>query len=673
MRVIMLAAAFSVCLAANAADRPLASEPLAPTATNLPPIVVEASRLGKTAMEIPGEVETVTRREIALSGVRDTTELLERNTGVFIRRLGGENPALAQMAMRGYGENSFGRIKVAVDGTALNNADMSAPNLSQLPIEAIERVEILHGPQTVMHGDNASAGMVNFVTDRHDYTRKTSLEASAGSWNTYSTRAATRGGDEDAYVAYWAAAGYTHSDGYRDNSGYDIYNLSGGVRKDWENGSWTRLSFFYTDADYELPGALDHYTWKHDPKASNTRKDWSRFGTYGLNFTGYGAINDENAVKLVAAAARRKMKAFYFNDYGGGYTVSEHLNSDIYSYSVSPQYINTARLGAFDNEFTLGLDFRYDRLHGHDDFTGGHVSHSKPDYDRFRAGIFAQDEFFLTDELSLILGTRLERAMARNELAEQKSRNDNLAAYEAALNYRPTENAKLFAKWARFYRNPFLDETPWYYNAPGAFVPQRILSPERGYSIDMGGDWELFEEWNAGGVIFVSETKNEVFYDAGKGSNVNSPDAVRREGLELHAGWQRENLAAVNLRYALTYSEFTQGVYDHNRVPLVPRHQLSLDGRYHLTEEFFVRGGYRYIAAQVSGSDFNNAHDRIPAFGLFSIGCRFEPSWKWTKGFTIDFNVDNLFDKNYCAYSTYGSSYYPGAGRCCTLTVGYQF
>ena len=637
--------------------------------TNLPPVVVEASRLDKTAMELPQLVEVVSRDEIARSGARDATDLISRQTGVFVRRLGGDNPALAQVAMRGYGETSFGRVLVMVDGERLNNPDMSAPNLSRIPVDAIERVEILHGPQTVLHGDNATAGMINIVTDSRDYTRKTVLEVSGGSWNTIGTHASTRGGDEEEQVAYWVSGDWRHSDGYRERSGYDIWSLSGGVRKDWNNGSFARLSFFYNDSDYELPGPLTKDQWKNNRRSSVNDDDWSRLTTYGVNLTGYGVMNDENALKLVATASRRKAKAHY----GYGLAGDERWGSDIYSFSLSPQYVNTTRIGSFDNEFTIGGDFRWDRLHGYDDFTGGYVSFSKPNQERYVMGGFAHDEFFLTDEISFVLGVRLERSMAHNGMAAHSARNDNLPAYEAALNWRPVEDAKLFARWTRFYRNPFLDETPWYVNLMGAYVPREILAPERGYSVDVGGDWKFFDDFSVGGVLYASEVKNEVFYDAIKGENVNSPDDVLREGLETHVGWNREKVGGVNLRYALTHAEFTEGAYDGNRVPLVPMHQISLDGRVYVWDEFFVRGGYRYISNQVSCSDFYNNGDRIPAFGLFSTGCQYEPTWKWTKGFVFSFNVDNLFDKNYCDFSTYGANYYPGAGRCYTFTIRYMF
>ena len=46
---------------------------------------------------------------------------------------------------------------------------MNAPNLAQIGLGAIERIEILQGSQNVLHGDVGSAGMINIVTDPNDY------------------------------------------------------------------------------------------------------------------------------------------------------------------------------------------------------------------------------------------------------------------------------------------------------------------------------------------------------------------------------------------------------------------------------------------------------------------------------------------------------------------------
>lgn len=667
MKTVAACAATTVltCLAADSTNE--VAEATDEIAT-LPTVVVEASRLGKSALEMPQFVETVSRGQIADSGARDAVDLISRQTGVAVRHLGGNNPALTQVAMRGYGENSFGRVLMVVDGERLNNPDMSAPNLSRIPLAAIDHVEVLHGPQTVLHGDNASAGMVNVVTDTKNYERKTSLEVFGGSWDTFGTRVGTRGGFEDEMLAYWGAFDWQTSSGYRERSDYDVWNANAGVRKDWSNGSFWRLSTFYSDSEYDLPGGLTKEQWKHHRRLSTYPDDYARFYTYGLNSTGYGVINDENALKLEFTASQRDARAHY--DYG-----DYHYNyeSEIYSFGLTPQYIYTGRIGKFDNELTVGGSFRYDQQHGNERYVGSYSAHDKPDRTRWTTGLFVQDEFFILDNLSIVLGARIERAMARNEQADKRARNDNEVAYEAALNWRPVKESKLFAKWSRFYRNPFLDETPWYTNPQGVSVPRDILSPERGYSVDVGGDWNFLDDFDVGGALFVSETTHEVFYDAGRYANVNSDDDVLRQGVELHGGWEKEKVAGIHLRYALTHAKFEEGRYNSKYVPLVPMHQIRLDGRVWLWDECFVRGGYQYMAKQVSCSDFANDYDRIPAYGIFSVGAQYQPTWRYLKGFTFAFDVSNLFDKNYCNYSTYGSSYYPGAGRSYMLSVKYEF
>ena len=167
--------------------------------SELPPVTIEASRLDRTTAEIPGSVQTISRAEIALSGARDLPDLLQRKApSLDFAHLGGHNPALAQIAPRGYGENGFGRLLVMVDGERLNNPDMNAPNLAQVPLGSIKRVEILHGSQNVLHGDVGSAGVVNIITDSEDFDTHGHVELHGGSWNSIGGSASVR--DERSIV-----------------------------------------------------------------------------------------------------------------------------------------------------------------------------------------------------------------------------------------------------------------------------------------------------------------------------------------------------------------------------------------------------------------------------------------------------------------------------------------
>ena len=82
--------------------------------------------------------------------------------------------------------------------------------------------------------------MINVITDPGDYEQKTYGEIHGGSWGRVGVQTGTRGGFEDEGVGYFANLGYDRADGYRDNSGFDLWNAQGGIRKDFANASFLR-------------------------------------------------------------------------------------------------------------------------------------------------------------------------------------------------------------------------------------------------------------------------------------------------------------------------------------------------------------------------------------------------------------------------------------------------
>lgn len=661
MNTLMLAAVAAVTNAVAAESSPHVAE--------LEPVIVEASRLEKAEMEMPQSVQVITADKIAQSGARDVVDLLSKVApSVSLNRLGGNNPALTQISMGGYGENGFGRVLMLVDGERLNNPDMSAPNLAQISLASVKQVEILAGPQTVLHGDGASAGIINVVTEPTDYESHGSIETHVGSWGTAGGSLAYRGGIEDDGILYWASGAYDHSDGYRDNSGFDIWNANGGIRKNWSNGSWLRVSAFYNDSTYDLPGSLSRDQWHNDPRQSTATDDYYHRTAYGLNTTMNIQINDENAIRVKGTASHRHMQSRTYGYWDVDYRM--------YSYEITPQWVNTADVFGLENEFIFGSTFRYDRNDAQTPVANGGA---KGRLSRPAMGFFAQDTLQLTESLAVQLGGRYERLWMRDMRKGSYNIPTKLTsdqyAFDVAILFRPIDDLKSYARFSRFFRAPFLDE----HDGKGS-----LLSPETGYMADVGVDWEFLDEFYLGGNLYCSKLEDEIFYNpyVGWGVNMNSPDDTIREGLNLRLGWEREKVAGIRLAYALVRAEFDGGSFDGNKVPLVPDQTLSLTGHVYLWDDCFVFGGYRYQTAQWAASDFNNtgasAHSRregrIPGFGLFHVGVQYAPTFAdWVRGVKIGFTIDNLFDKNYCDYATYGTRYWPGAGRSLMLTIGYEF
>ncbi len=656
----------------------------------LPPVVVYASRTDQTAMNLPQNVQVITAADIAQSGAHDVADLLSKVApSVSVNRLGGGNPALTQISMGGYGENGFGRVLVLVDGERLNNPDMNAPNLAQVSLASVKQIEVLSGPQTVLHGDGASAGMINIVTEPSDYERHGAAEVHVGNWGTVGGSLAYRGGIEEEGIRYWASGAYDHSDGYRDNSGFDIWNANGGIRKDWSNGSWLKVSAFYNDSTYDLPGPLSRDQWHADPRQSFANKqgrDYYRKSTWGFHSTLNVQFDDENALRLIGGFSRRHTQSrstgsgySYYPPYTP-YTYAWEMDYDMYSYEFTPEWINTAELFGLKNEFILGSSFRLDRNDAAADtiYSYGYIYPAKGRITRQNMAFFAQDTLELTEMLAVQLGGRYERVWLRDTgYNSTASRASDMFAYDAALLFKPLETLKSYVRFSRFFRSPFVDEfsyTPTY--------EARVLSPEKGYMLDVGADWKFLDEFYLGGNLYCSRLEDEIFFNPNPYGNMNSPDDTIREGLNLRLGWEREKVAGVRLAYSLVHAEFDGGQYDGKEVPMVPEQTISLTGRVWLWDDCFVFGGYRYQTAQWAASDFNNSgayassrrEGRIPDFGLFHIGVEYAPTFaSWIEGVKIGFTIDNLFDKNYCDYATYGVNYWPGAGRSYTLTMRYEF
>ena len=651
MKKVMVAAALAGTGLAACAESAGSTNEVA----ELPPLVVYASRIESPAESMPAEVQIFGAKEIESSGARDLPELLRKKAGVDIHAMNG-NPILTSIAMRGFGDNAFGRVKVVMDGEELNNVDMNAPNLTRIPLGSVERVEVIHGPSSVLYGDGAIAGVVNVVTDKHDYEKKTKITGKAGSKNTFGANIQHKGGLKDEGIQYNAAYDYVRSDGYRDRSAYNMHTVNAGVRKNFENGSTIGFKANYQNAFYELPGSLTYSQWKHGRRSANNRDDWTRIWSYGAGFDSKARLADDQWLYIDGSFSHQyrhaKMKAWG--------TDNEY---DYYSYSLSPRYVNEKDVFGFGNKFTAGFDFRFDG------YEVSPKSGSDYHFNRDRYAVFAQDEFDITEALSITAGARLERIGNRWKdyygLAQTRS-HDLMGDFELGLVYRPVEGLKTYVKGTRFHRSAFCDELS--YTRDGEF-----LDPETGWSLDVGAEWEFLDEFKFDVNGYGMLMEDEIFYDpaiAPFGYNCNSPSKTRRIGFDTGLSWLRDKVAEASLRYGFVHADFASGRYHGNDVPFAPRHRIRAEAGFWLFDDLEIKGGYSFTGRQYVSGDYDNSCDRLASYSLFDIGLYYAPSW--AEGWKASFVMDNIFDRNYCDYAGV-DYYYPACGRSFMFMLSYEF
>ena len=466
---------------------------------------------------------------------------------------------------------------------------MAAQELVRVPVRSIEKVEILHGPQTVLHGGNASAGVINITSDVDSYDKKTVLDVHGGSWGAVGAHVGTRGGFEETGTTYFADLDYGRADGWRQNSQYELWSLKGGVRQHFDGGSWFDVRAFWADSRYGMPGGVyygrssygtDYGSWKsHAADASDTDAEaWN--SVYGLALSGRGVISEER--RIDASFSFRDRKSTGYTDY------------DVYTYDWKVAYVDETSLGGFDNRFTVGTDLKLDELWA--------TADAKNDYSRFTGALFAHDEFWILESLSAFGGARGEWFRSRDIYISDSSRDRECktkgsAAGEAGLNWRPVEDLKFFAKWSHFYHAPLADELFSYYG-----IPNMSLSPEEGDDFSVGVDWTFLEDFNFNATYYHTELEDEIMYL--NYANVNAPDRTARDGFETSFRWSRDKVGSAGVLYSFVRSRFTEGDYEDNYVPLVPGQQLRIFGEVFLVDWIAVGGGFRFVGEQRYGGDF---------------------------------------------------------------------
>jgi len=158
----VLGSGFAVALGAAFAAPLAAQERDSIAAIPVPPIVVTVSRIETPTDEVANAITVVTRQEIERRQLRTVEEALRTVPGVSLVRSGGPGGTTTIFIRGASSEHAL----VLLDGIELNDPSLPAGgyDFATLGTAGVERIEILRGPQSTVHGSNALGGVVNIIT-----------------------------------------------------------------------------------------------------------------------------------------------------------------------------------------------------------------------------------------------------------------------------------------------------------------------------------------------------------------------------------------------------------------------------------------------------------------------------------------------------------------------------
>jgi len=195
--------------------------------SELPEVVVTATRTARTVDQNLAPVTILDDQEIRKSGALSVPELLSQSPGVDFHLSGGPGK-VAEMSLRG---TNPGHVLLLVDGIPLGSATLGTASWEYLPLDQTGRIEVVRGPRSTLYGSQAIGGIVQLFTPHGKGPTHLDFFTRAGSLGTYEVNARVSGATEDSHYSLGAGHLYTSgmdvqgaskqepdADGYRNSS-----------------------------------------------------------------------------------------------------------------------------------------------------------------------------------------------------------------------------------------------------------------------------------------------------------------------------------------------------------------------------------------------------------------------------------------------------------------------
>lgn len=333
-------------------------------------IVVTATRTEKAVKDISATVSVITREDIETSNATSCTDILSTLPGLFVQKTGSFGRA--DVDIRGIGDGGR-RIMVLVDGRPVKMGLFGCTITHSLPLDNVERIEVVRGPLSVLYGSDALGGVINIITRKPTEPKEIDYTISYSTHNTYEHRLCA--GGNRGPLSFYATADKQQSDGHLSNSAYDAKNFTVRMGYNLTDNLESILTGKYFEGYKEEPlratdpDTLVPETWNNyergavDLTLNGKWKSWNGFGKVYHNFGEHNFSDGWHSRDLTNGAV--------FNASGRFFT---------------------------GNELTLGAEFRQQG--------GERLSIPEGKWEKIEYAFFFHDEQNLFKRLTLAFGGR---------------------------------------------------------------------------------------------------------------------------------------------------------------------------------------------------------------------------------------------------------------------------
>lgn len=629
----------------------------------LNPVLVTAQRSVTKDMETPAAIEILHADDLQKTGATSVQEALKFSTGIITHGQGPRNISQGTMTSKAVIRGVEKGTLVLVDGVPINQGGRY--NLEDIPVESIDRVEVVRGGGAVLYGSEANGGVINIITKGK---RANMVKAGFGNYGIQNYAASFQAGKLGFTAAYDHTGKIDHISaptekdrGVAPEGLY--YNIKRGEHANF-NARYDFNDDLYVTHTYGRNS--DHYVYKYTgiKNAANAGKEYKNVihsteeNLTALhytknNFSANAFYNRRDQETKNASAKTNTSKPQNFNP--------SRISHDKISYLDQTVGINFQNRWNFHKgSFMLGYEFQRDMQ---DKMINKPKSVTEKFYDRNVHSLFGQVAYDFTQATQANLNFR----QTWTEADDAGNKYDKFTP-EFVLMHHLDENTMVYGKVGQSFMLPTF--TQLYGGGKGGnIVGVPDLKPEKGIHYELGAKKSIGK--NAYRVALYSY-KIEDFIDADTTDvqNITYQNSdVKNTGIEID--WTRNQNENLSYRLGLTYShpQKREGTIEHG---------VETKGKWH---DYYGKLGFN------AGIDYTRGK-LTTAFHISYLGDRTRdkdpyPSMKAQLFSDINFsykandnarfflNIDNLFDRR-DIISTSSSSFY-NLGRNFMAGVEYKF
>lgn len=624
-KIFIVAAGFIICSHVHAQLIPLLREDSG-SAKNLEEVVVTANKFPRKQAET-GKVITVIGKDV-----------LERSTGRTVADVLNQQAALIVIGSQnnlGINQDAYlrgsGKVLLLLDGVPAYDASSigTAFDLNQLPIENIERIEILKGAQSTLYGSDAVAGVVNIITKKGGAEKIGGfVNASAGSYGTFRGTVGLNGNIKAKFL-YNVQYSHINSKGF--SSAYDSTG-----NKNFDTDGYTQNSIaasgsiqVHKKLSIRLNGQYSRYTTNLDGNAFTDDKD---FTANNMNYQAglqakYNAGKGAVYFNINANNIQRK----YLNDSSDRSGFSDYVQEKYRGNSLFYELYTQQPIGKY-LELVTGIDYR--TQNSNQDYLS--VSSFGP----YKTNI-GRDS--VKNNLFSAFASVLLKNISRFYL-EVGGRYNKHSQYGSNITYTLNPSYSINDNWKAFINISSAFKAPSLYQLFGPGVTNRRLEAEKSTTYEGGLQFQN-KKLNVRAVYFYRTIKDGIDYNL-ETLNYFNNNKQKDKGIELEASF-RFNKFSFNSNYTLltgevntwkfsydpaNFSYQVNGDTSFNNLFRRPKHAFNTTIGYQASKRLYTNVSLRAIGKRFEGQfdakpvtlnsyctvDIYAGYDVLPGLHLFA-------------------------------------------------------